>query len=170
MKLNKRELSAGGGSDKFLKFKDRESKSVVLRGEIHEFHIKWVNGRSVDALANEPGAMSRFKVNAVAYEEGKFVARIWEISLTVYNKLCDVNDEYPLEKTKIKITRQGTGTDTEYHVLPLVSQKDILSPAILAQIEAVPLNILDAKPKTQTQDHSFGAPPPESYDDESIPF
>ena len=169
MKFNKREVSSGGGSDKFLKFKDGESKNIILRGEIFEFYNRWVGGKGQACGPNDPGATSRFKVNAIIYEGGAFSAKIWEFPLTVYNQLADINSEYPLESTKIKVTRQGTGTDTVYHILPLVSAKDTLSPAILKHIEAVPMNILDAKPKVQSQEHDFGPPPPEA-DDEILPF
>jgi hypothetical protein len=101
------------------------------------------------------------------------VAKIFDFPISVYEQLAEINKEYDLEKIKIKISRKGSGMgDTEWNVLPLLSQKDVLTPAILAQIEAVPLNILDAKPKAQHQavDDDFGDPPPEAYDHSEIPF
>lgn len=177
MKFQKRDIQSGDGkNDKFLKLKDGESKNIILRGEVYEFWMKWVNGKSVTVQKQDPEAKSRFKINALIYEEGRFKATIWEFPVTVYNQLADVAAEYPLERTKIKLSRQGTGTDTVYHILPLVSEKDKLSPQVLAQIEAVSLNILDTQhpspsgkifPKDE-DDGGFGDPPPESYDE--IPF
>lgn len=142
MKFQKRTESPGGGSDKFLKLKDGESKTLILKGEIFEYHCKW-DGKT---YSPDPGGTSRFRINAIVYEEGKFSAKTWEFPVTVYNQLADINSEYPLDKTKIKLTRQGTGTDTVYHILPLVSEKDKLTPAIISQLDAVTLNILDTKP------------------------
>lgn len=180
MKFQKREVPSSG-SDKFVKFKDGESKNVILRGEVYEYKMKWVNNKSILTTPQDPEGKSRFKVNAIVYEAGAFKAMIFEFPLTVYNKLADVNSEYPLDTTKIKITRQGIGTDTEYHILPLAAEKDKLTPNILAQISAIPLNILDTKPSQSTSssprmsdfpkdevDHDFGEPPPEM--DSELPF
>lgn len=159
MKFTKRQESSGGGQDKFLKFKDGESKNLILRGEIFEFYMKWVNGKSQAAESNDPEAKVRFKINAV---EGSAV-KIWEFPLTVYNQLASINEEYPLEKTVIKVTRHGTGTDTVYHVLPL------LKATIPAAIERLELHILGSKPKQEIR-HDF--PQSTDYGDEhsEIPF
>lgn len=169
MKFQKRAESSGG-SDKFLKFKDGESRNLILRGEVLEHWIKWVNGKGIAVPKDDPSAKSRFKVNALAYENGAFKAYIWEISVQVYNQLASIAEEYPMDQTKIKVSRQGIGMDTVYMILPLVSEKDKLTPAILTQIAAIPLNILDTKspPKSPEVDHDFGEPPPEM--DSELPF
>ena len=147
MKFTKREIkSGGGGSEKYLRWQDGESKILILRGEPHEFYMKWVNGKSVMTGPTDPEGKSRFKINAIVSDNGNYSAKIWEFPLTVYNKLSDINLEYALETTAIKVTRQGTGTDTEYHLLPLLKVK---IPNALDRIE---LNTLDtSKVPTPTQ-------------------
>lgn len=171
MKFTKREPKSDGNKPNlFLQLKNGESATGVLRGEIYEFFIKWVNGKSEQVRANDPEGKSRFKVNIVVNEEGKFVAKIWEFSFFVYNDLANIASEYDITKTKIKITRNGSGTETRYLILPLL--KEPLGPKAMEQIEAVKLNILNKdKPNVDTYspgENDFGEPPVET--DEDIPF
>lgn len=173
MKFQKRTVQSGSGDSAFFfKLKDGEAKSGVLRGEIFEFYIKWINNKSVQTTIADPQAKSRFKVNLVVYEEGAFKAKIWEFGVLVYNKIADIAEEYDVTKTKIKISRQGTGTDTEYHLLPLL--KEPLTPSVLSQIEAVKLNILDGAKKVEMDADGFppdfGDPPPGFQAGDEIPF
>lgn len=176
MKLPKRESSGGGlGSDKFLKLKDGESVNGIFRGEIHEFYIKWDGGKSSVVGPNEAGAKVRFKLNFVTFKESKFQVLVWEFGQPVYNQLSDINSEYDLSKIKVKISRRGTGLDTEYAILPLLADKDKLNPATMSQIELLSLNILDTKSQSKTPDTGWGGsddfgPPPESDDEIPIPF
>ncbi len=169
MKFQKKEKSEAGGN--YLKIKDGESVKGVFRGEIHEFRIKWENNKSIEIPETDPTRMNRFRLNFIVYEGSKFIAKTWEFGITVYDQLASIHSEYDLQKTKVKITRQGTGTDTAYHVLPLL--KEPIAGPVLAAIEAVPLNILNAKksegrpPPDFPED--FGDPPPEE-DHDQLPF
>lgn len=170
MRFQKREVGSQSGSDKFLKLQDGEPRTLCLQGEIYEFYVKWVNKKPIIVNENDPEGNLRFKVNAIVYEDGVFRAKIWEFPLTVYNQLADINSEYPLESIKIKVTRQGIAPNVNYHILPLLSEKDRLTPALLEKIKAVELNLLDLKPKgSPAQDWApdFGEPPP---DDDEIPI
>jgi hypothetical protein len=71
-------------------------------------------------------------------------AKVWEFGLTVYNQLAELSEDYDLETTKLKISRRGEGKNTIWSVIPLAKEK--LTPAMLAEIEAVDLNILGAAP------------------------
>ncbi len=145
MKFYKREIPKGSSNALFFTLKDGETMNGVCRGELYEFSIKWANNRSSVVSADDPDAKSRFRVNIVVQEPGSqtFVAKIWEFGLTIYNQLADINEEYELSKTKIKIKRVGTGTDTLYMILPLL--KEPLSPLVLKEIDAVTLNMLPHK-------------------------
>lgn len=163
MKFQKRKVpTSGGGQTNFLKINDGESKSGICRGDIYEFHVKWVSGKSVVVASTDPEAKTRFRLNFIVYDEGKFKALIWEFGIMIYNQLADINEEYPLEKTKIKISRSGTGTDTEYRLLPLL--KEPLSDVVMKAIEAVPLNILD-----KALDPKKVVPSAPSWDDSPMP-
>lgn len=145
MKFTKREIpkSENGGSTVFLRLKDGASINGVFRGEIYEFYSKWVGNKSHITNADDPDGKTRFRLNLVTLEDGKFVAKIWEFGLNIYNQLADINEEYDLTKTKVKITRRGTGTDTTYMLLPLV--KEPIPAKTMKEIEAVHLNILEHK-------------------------
>jgi hypothetical protein len=147
MKFTKREIksNSGGGSSMFLKFQDGESKTGVLRGDVYEFYQVWEDGQSKIVEPSHPDGKARFRANLVVQEDGKFVAKIFEFGLTVYNQLADISDEYDIEKTKIKITRRGVKTDTTWMILPLL--KEPLGAKALAEIEAVPLQNLEHKQK-----------------------
>lgn len=178
MQFPKRESVSGGASkDAYLKFQDGESKHVVLRGEVFQFFIKWVNNKSVPTSGNDPEAKPRYTVNAVLWDGKEFKAKIWDFSQTVCNMLSDIHGEYPIDQTKIKITRQGKGTDTEYHILPILGEKGITK-AQLAEIAKVDLHILNAKSKEPSPANGWdgNAPmpdfPPEAFEshDEPLPF
>ena len=119
---NTDELPEGGGSKHFLKLKDKESVQGIFRGDLHEFYVLWENGKSREVMPGTPGAKFRFRINFVIKESTGYVAKIFEQGLVVYNQLRELHDEYELDKIVVKITRNGTGTDTTYSALPLLKQ------------------------------------------------
>jgi hypothetical protein len=173
MKFPKRQ-SSESSANLFFKLKDGESKSGVLRGELFEFYVVWSGGKSTIVPRGTEKAKARFRVNLVVYEEGKFLAKIWEISQTVCNQLADLAEEYDLSQTKIKISRRGSGpSDTEYSIIPIL--KDPIQPHQMKQIEDLSLNILEHKAPSKTPSDAakdfdmpdFG-PMPDDHDE--IPF
>lgn len=142
MKFTKRDISSGNGGGSFIKFKDGESKVGVLRGDIFEFHQRWDNGRSSIVEAGTPEAKSRFRLNFVTKEDGVLACKVFEFGLMIYNQLAALSEDYDLEKTAIKITRRGTGTDTEYTVFPA---KDQPTASQWKAIEAIELIVLEHK-------------------------
>lgn len=165
MKFTKREAVSKLDSSVYLRLKDGESKVGIFRGEIHEFYCKWVNKKPVVVGPDDPDGGVRFSANFVTQE---LTPMVWEFGITVYSQLADINEEYDLEKTMVKITRKGASqSDTTYTILPLL--KTPLTAAQLAKIAAVPLNILE-KPVVKAE-----APPPweesdPGPDDTDMPF
>lgn len=144
MKFTKREISSSeNGNGVFLKLKDGESVTGVFRGEVYEFRSKWENGKSKLVDEKDPEGKTRFRLNFVMREGDKFVPKIWEFGVSVYNQLADINEEYDLTQTKVKLTRRGTGTDTTYSILPLL--KEPIPPKVMKEIEDVILNVLEHK-------------------------
>jgi hypothetical protein len=135
------ELPEGGGSKNFLKLKDKESVQGIFRGDLHELFIFWENGKSREVEPGFQGAKFRFRVNFVMKEGAVYVPKIFEQGLTVYNQLRELNEEYGLEEIVVKITRNGTGTDTTYSVLPLLKQT--LSKEVMKYLETMELLPLD---------------------------
>lgn len=143
-----RDESAG----KYLKIKDGQAITAVLRGEIYTYFNKWDNGKSTIVIEGTPGAKTRFSVNAVVFEDGVFKSRIWDFGKPVYEQLAEINEMYALDMTKIKIKRTGTGLDTTYMIMPLLKDEDKLQPKHIAEIEAVELHTLDKTPVKQKMD------------------
>jgi hypothetical protein len=168
MKFTKRDMPERDdrGPGIFLKFKDGESKTGVCRGEVYEFFQVWENGKSQVVARDHADAKSRFRLNFVILEDGKFVPKIFEFGIVVYNLLAEISEEYDLEKTKVKITRRGTGTDTVYMVLPLL--KEPISAKTMKEIEAVPLNILEHKERAK--DFNIGSFLEAEVDDDGMKF
>lgn len=119
---NQEELPDSGGSKNFLKLKDKESVQGIFRGDLHEFYVLWENGKSREVMPGTPGAKFRFRINFVMKEGAAYAAKIFEQGMIVYNSLRELHEEYELDKIVVKITRNGTGTDTTYSVLPLLKQ------------------------------------------------
>jgi hypothetical protein len=170
MRFEKKEKKGNSG---FLSLKDGESVKGVYRGEIHEYRVKWENGKYVEVPETDSSRMNRFKLNFITFREGKFIALVHEFGVTIYDQLASIHSEYDLQSTKVKVSRQGsTKDDTVYHVLPLL--KEPLSAALLEQIEAMPLNILNASIKMKLPDYpepnDFGEPPPEDEGPQNLPF
>ena len=138
----------GGGGTMFLRLKDGEAVKVIPRGENKVFYVKWNGSASEEVDRSEPGAKFRFKFNVVMNEGGKYVAKIFENGPSLYNALKELAEDYDLEKTVIKIKREGSGLETRYHAMPMPTQ---LGEDQLAAIAAVELPDLDGK-----KDQGFG--------------
>lgn len=154
--------SNGSGGNNFLKLKDGESATLILQGDIYEFYAVWQESRYVHVPAGTPKASFKFRVNAITLENGAFVAKILEGGANLYRDLKELNVEYDLETTKIKMTRSGSGTETRYTVMPLAKQP--LSKEQLKQIVAVELQDLRHK------DVAVDVVPADTDPDELIPF
>lgn len=163
MKFQKRELPVGDGNGGlFLRLKDGESVVGVFRGEIYEFHQIWEGGKSHVVSEDHPGAKSRFRLNFVPKGESK--PKIFEFGLTIYNQLAEISEDYEVEKTAVKITRRGTGTDTVYIIIPAKEQPTEKQLKLLADI---PLNILNHKePASVPKNYALGA----LGDADEVPF
>lgn len=163
MNFKKRQESQGG-SDKFLRFKDGEPKTMHLLGEVYEFYAKWVNGKSQLVEANDPEGRSRFRVNAVVVEDGKQTVKVWEFPISVYKQLAAVNEEYPLESIKIKVTRHKSENKTEYNVLPLL--REAINPSNMK----LDLHVLNPKPLQNKPTPDLYADEPFPSEEDEIPF
>ena len=166
MKFTKEPKTGEAGAGDFLKLKDGEFISGVFRGEPHEFYSKYNANNNTSFLVDEnsPGARFRFRVNFVTRdkETKDFKCLIWEQGATVYNLLKELNEEYGLEKTVVKIKRKGEKLDTEYLIIP--DGKANFNDVVKKAVEQVELQDLTTGLKEEE-----GQPPKASSDDE-IPF
>jgi hypothetical protein len=162
MQFNENPSTGNGGI--FLKLKEGESAKAILRGNPIVFYKKWENNKYIECERADEGAKFKFKVNALVNEDGVYKAKIFENGPTFYNALKALSEDYDLEKTVVKISRKGSGLDTEYSVLPLPVQ---LNNEQLKMLDAVELNPLDPQSKKPA---AASAPNFELEDNESIPF
>jgi hypothetical protein len=150
------------GGKFFLKLKPGESATGIFRGDPHTFRSHWVAGRSVLCTAEKcehckqgHRASFKFRLNFVTKENGTYVAKIFEQGGTVYDYLQSMHSaDYDLEKTIVKITRHGIGTDTTYQIVPLPNGQ--VNAAQLKHIAHVKLHDL-AKPTVDDSDGGGGS-------------
>lgn len=154
-------------SKNYLKLKDRDSVTGIFRGDVREFYVQWIDKKPIECDENAAGAKFRFCVNLVFKdkETNQLVAKIFEQGAVVYNQIKDLNSEYDLETTFVKITRNGSGmNDTNYSILPILKQT--VTEQIEKQLSAVELHEL--APKSQETHEQDGA---SGFDaDEEIPL
>ena len=144
MKFRK-DLQESNGPSHFIKLKDGESVSGILRGELNETFVLWEAGKSREVPEGTPGAKLRFKVNMVIKEGSSYVARILEGGQLMYKQLAQLAEDYELDATVIKVSRSGTGLDTEYAVIPAPPKAQVAKEA-MAFIETLELHELGEKP------------------------
>lgn len=149
------------GSKNFLKLKDGESVKVIFCGEMHHFYQKWFNGKPALTDNKDPDGKIRFRNNVACTDaNGEVVMKLFDFSWSVFEKIKEINEEWNgIETVKIKITRNGIGTETEYHLTPL---REPLSPSVLNLIKSLPLLPLEKK----------GSAPKNSveFDADTVPF
>jgi hypothetical protein len=142
------ERSDGKGKH-IVKLKPEESITGIFLGEIHSFNQHWDNKKSYTCTGSgscsycQDGQKSsyRFQLNFITKENAVYVAKIFEHGWKVMQQLEELNKDYPLELTWVKITRRGNGTDTTYAILPI---KDfLLTSSQKKELEKVQLHVLD---------------------------
>ncbi len=171
-----------GGPTLYLRLKDGEAVNIIPRGEIYEFYS--VFGTRGEVTSSTPGAKLRFKMNVIVNESGTLKAKILEFGMTIYDQLAEINKVCDVTKTKIRLSRKGSGkSDTMYMLLPVVNEP--ISAKVMATIEAIPLHVLNqARAKQGPSDvqaeskigwDAGGFPPdfgdpPEETDASDLPF
>ncbi len=135
------------GDNKFLKIESGESVQGILRGDVRHFYIKWGEDEiSQECSEGEEGAKFRFRVNFVSREkDGSLRAYVLEQGPGVYKQLKELNEDYNLEETIIKIKKEGSGRKTKYSLVPLPKK---LGPEVLEELNEVHLHPL----KSETED------------------
>lgn len=166
-----------GQGGQFLKLKDKESQYVIFLGDPYEFFQTFDQAKMKATVVPEgtPKAAFRFRMNAVIKNaDGKYEARIFENGATVYNMLKTLNQEYGgLDTVIVKITRQGTGLETEYQLVPLRQEIPPATKAQLAKLKLLKLEHEAPVPMPTEHEHGFSdAPPPDHFDQshDELPF
>lgn len=138
----------GGSGGSFLKLESGESVNAVLRGEIYTFYQIWPQGGTKQVFSvPTAGAQMRFKVNAVVHEDGTFVPKVWEFPAPTNDMLYEIQQEVDLEKTKLKISRTGSGMKKSWLVIPL-GPLDAKALKAVDDVKLLRLEPLEARPDT----------------------
>lgn len=148
--------ATGTGSENFVRLKNGESVRGVFRGEPFTFYNHWTGKKSEPCTG--PGCSFcsadsrprfRFRLSFVVREDnGNLVPKIFEQGAKVYETLKGLHEsDYNLEKTILKITRQGTGlNDTVYTILPLPGLAGTVTDEIEKRLKAIALPPIDQFP------------------------
>lgn len=168
-RFKKTAASSGGNGGSFLKIDDNSSVNGVVRGPVVEFYMHWPAG-GTKQVYDKPtaGAKPRYKVNFIVFEEGAFIAKVFEFPPTISNMLADIDESYDLDKIKIKISKFKQGERVSYQVMPLAGDKDKLSAKHLKEIDAVELHDLSIPEPSVAKELKNYAPSADGSDE--VPF
>lgn len=152
-----RKIEETAGSQSYIRLKDKESVVGMFVGDPYEFFSLWENSKPRAVPEGTPGASFRFRLNFVVREGTNFTPKIFENGATVYRQLDELNAEYDgLDTIYVKITRNGSGMETTYSILP---SKAAPKAEELKHIKSLDLHDLSHKEKPAT-----------NSSDEEIPF
>jgi len=172
MKFPKEPKEGGeGGGLEYFKIKDGETIRGIFYGEPVDFQARWENGRTIVTNDSDPDGRFKFRINVIIREGNDYKAKVWEQGTRVYNTLKELNEDYPLDQTVVKIKREGNGKQTSYSILP--DPKAPMTPQLREILAKVELH--DLKKGLTTQEEAYGQEtdsdwPPEASMDEEIPF
>lgn len=145
---------SGGGvsSSTFLKIKDGERIKAIFRGDPRVFRVHWAGGKSqlcsqkqdCELCKGGDKSKTRFQINVLVQVEGVWVAKVFENGYGLLKDMSTMHDEYNLEETCVWLSRSGTGTDTEYSIIP-AKDNGGLKKEDVARLGGIPLNVLGSK-------------------------
>ena len=164
-----------GSNFDLLKVEPGGSVTGIFRGEPVAFFSRWINNKSYPCGEFDDGAKFRFKVNFITKVDDVYKALVWEQGTRSYNMLKDLNEDYPLETTIVKLKREGSGKNTSYSILPIPKGYEV-SEDLEVKLSKVLLNDLSVPSGPIVQDQgddldSFNqAFPPEMDHEEQLPF
>jgi len=152
----------GEGGGGYLRLKDGESVTGILRGDIHVFYAI---GFGADTRVVGPGQGGKRKYrHAFVVKEGQgYAAKIWEFGPKIYDSLSALEaGGWDLQKTLLTINRTGsTKENTKYTVTP---NRQEPSEAALNAITALEL------PTLAHGERAAAAGASSAQDSEGLPF
>lgn len=151
------------GPSNFIRLKDGETISGICRGEIREAWVIWENKVKSEVEAGTPGAKFNFRVNFIVKEGAVYVAKVLENGIQIYKQLAALSKQWEIEETVIFISREGSGLETEYTVMPAPPKQQATKEA-MEHIATIELNDLEPQvaeptppPKKEVKNHAPGA-------------
>lgn len=150
------EWSSGIGKH-ILKIEDGKSVVGNFRGEVVRFWQHWKGGRSIICPGREQCSLcaspdeteykssGRFRANFIPKSKAgaeEPVAMIFEGGRRVYEQLAQLNKDVPLEKAWVRISRTGTGKNTQITLAILPGDQGMVKPAQERSLLSVKLHDL----------------------------
>jgi len=142
----------GSGIGKhILRLKDGDSIQGVFRGEITRFYQHWKSGRSIicpgrdtcDLCQSENEddrrANGRFRINFLIYVDGQWGAKVFEGGKRVFEQLKALNQDCPLEKMRVRISKSGEGKNSQIVISPVPGEAGLIKPAVEKELQSVEL-------------------------------
>jgi len=131
-----------GGENKLdlVRLKDGESVTGIVVGDFHTYYAKFNQKYFELSEKNQPGSKFRFRVNFAVKEGANWILRVIEQGGLLYERLFDLNEEFPLDENVITIKRRGSSqTETEYSALASrkikLTKEDVAYLATLAPMD-----------------------------------
>lgn len=182
---------SGPKKDEFLKVKSGQSIQGIFVGEPYQFYQHsfypekkfpelCVNPETCKHCSQGMKPAFRFRVNIIIKENGRLVAKVFESGWKVWQNLMVLNQKFDISRNTIDMTRNGSGTETTYTIIPLPDGK--LNDEMFAKISAIPLVELEHKPilapdAEEAPEHLDELPPigdepvfPDVDNDSDLPF
>ena len=118
MKMTKPPSAGGENKLDVIRLKDGEAVTGMIVGEFHTYYAKY-NGKYFEASKKGvEGAKFRFRINFAVKDAANWQLRVLENGSLLYERLFDLNEEFPLDANVITVKRKGSGqNDTEYSAL-----------------------------------------------------
>jgi hypothetical protein len=156
------------GASSFVRLKDGESVTGILRGPLYHFYSTGF-GATTKIVGPNEGGKERYRHNIIVKDGDDYVAKIWEFGPKIYDALNALEEGgWDLQKTLLTISRTGsTKENTKYTVTPLKKEP---TSATLKIIEGLKLHSLEHKEVSSaapTRPKNFA---PAGDDDGSLPF
>lgn len=138
----------GSGIGKhILRLNDGDVKPGVFRGDIVRFYSHWKNNQASicpgkdkceDCAAGDKGS-GRFRINFLMLGDGGWEAKIFEGGKRVFEQMKALNNDMPLEKAKIKISRSGIGKQAITQVSIYPGEQGIIDEKLAKTLSEVKL-------------------------------
>ena len=177
--------AAGGSGGAYFRLKDGERAVVVFKGDPIVRRLHWDGQRTVDCAGGNDacafcadGERIILKV-AIAIgqmnEDDEWERVVWEASRRAFESVVAIREKFPLDEWSFEVRRSGTGTSTNYNVMP----EDRLTDAdnrvfaemfsdISPEEEKPAPKKKAAKKKAVVEEEVDEAPEPEEFDRQGI--
>lgn len=127
---------SGEGTGTFLRLKDGETVTGILRGDIYTFYSIGF-GADTRVVEQGKGGKRKYRHNFVVKDGSGYAARVWEFGPKIYDTLSALEQGgWDLQNTLLTISRTGsTKENTKYTVTPNKKEPSEAAMKAMAELE-----------------------------------